>query len=69
MLRPLLLSQLQILVRHGAFAGAGHMGGEFGEHAARIFRRGFLPRLLALGQFLRGHVQRCLLYTSDAADE
>ena len=33
------------------------MGGEFGEHTARVTRRGFLPRFLALGQFLRGHVE------------
>jgi len=49
--------QLQILVRHRAFAGAGHVRGVFGEHAARVTRRGFLPRFLALGQFFRGNVE------------
>ena len=39
------LSQLQILVRDRAFAGAGDVGGEFGEHAAWIMQFGWFARV------------------------
>ena len=49
-----IVMSLEIFIRHGTFARSGNELGIFGEHAARVTRRGLDPGGHARGDFLVG---------------